>query len=148
MAEREMVPKRPFMEVLPEVQGALGEENQAVFAMAGVNMGRRWARTVGRVETVEELMEKMAEYLRDELRLAEDIRLEREGGDYVLRVRGCYVCHSDLVRERFGITPACPFSMFPVGAVREALKVRSARLKEIRKPGPSGDCDLVYEVRQ
>ena len=36
--------------------------------------------------------------------------------------------------------------MFPVGALTENLKLRNVRMKEIRKPGPVGDCDIVYQI--
>jgi hypothetical protein len=36
--------------------------------------------------------------------------------------------------------------MFPVGALIENLKIKNVRLKEIRKSGPVGDCDWVYEI--
>ena len=42
--------------------------------------------------------------------------------------------------------PACAMSMFPVGALTENLKLKNVRLKEIRKPGPVGHCDWVYEI--
>jgi hypothetical protein len=72
-------------------------------------------------------MEKIAAYLRDDLQLAKTVKLEKEGQDYILKVRECYVCHGKLVKERNGITPACAMSMFPVGALTENLKIRSAR---------------------
>jgi hypothetical protein len=42
MMERKLVPQKPFLAVLCAIQGALGEENQKVFARASVNLGRKW----------------------------------------------------------------------------------------------------------
>ena len=41
-----MVLKRPFFEILSEIQRVLGEENQKVFAQASMKMGKRWAKTI------------------------------------------------------------------------------------------------------
>ena len=124
--ERKLVPQKPFLEVLCAIQGALGEENQKVFARASVNLGRKWATTITRANNADDLMEKIAAYLRDDLQLAKTVKLEKEGQDYILKVRECYVCHGKLVKERHGITPVCAMSMFPVGALTENLKIRSA----------------------
>jgi hypothetical protein len=53
-----------------------------------------------------------------------------------------------MVKQQHDIRPACAVSMLPVGALTTNLEIRNVRLKEIRKPGPAGDCDMVYEVRQ
>ncbi len=92
-------------------------------------------------------MVKIAAYLNDDLQLGESVESEREGTDYVLKVRGCYVCHGKMVREKHGILPACPVSVFPVGAMRTNLEINNVRLVEIRKPGPNGDCDMIYQIK-
>ena len=147
MSEEKMIPQRPVLEVLCSIQGALGEDNQKVFAKASMAQGRAWAKTIPPTQTPEDLMAKIAKYFQDDLKLAKAVSFEKQGEEYILKFRGCYICHGKLVKERHGITPACAVSMFPVGAVNENLKVRNVRLKEIRKPGPVGDCDMVYEIK-
>jgi hypothetical protein len=147
MAEEKMIPQKPVFEVLCSIQGALGEENQKVFAKASMALGKTWAKTIAPAENPDALMKKIAVYLRDDLKLAKDVTLEKEGQDFILKLSGCYICHGKLVKERHGITPACAMSMFPVGALTENLKIRNVRLKEIRKPGTPGDCDMIFEVK-
>jgi len=147
MSEEKMVPQRPVLEVLCSIQGALGEDNQKVFAKASMTQGRTWAKTIPTAQTSEDLMIQIANYLQNDLKLAKAISFEKQDQEYILKFRGCYICHGKLVKERHGITPACAISMFPVGAVNENLKIRNVRLKEIRKPGPIGDCDMVYEIK-
>ncbi len=144
MSPEKLIPQKPLHEVLCAIQGALGEDNQKVFARASRDMGRRWARSIPRARDIDDLMEKIRSYMQDELRLG-NVGYEKRGSEHVLSVRSCNLCHSDLVRERHGIRPACGVSQFPVGAAMENLGVSNARLKEIRKPGPPGECDLVYE---
>jgi hypothetical protein len=40
MSEEKMVPQKPILEVLCSIQGALGEDNQKVFAKASLAQGR------------------------------------------------------------------------------------------------------------
>jgi hypothetical protein len=94
----------------------------------------------------EALMNQIAEYLQNDLKLAQNITVEKQGHEYIKKNRGCYICHGKMVKDTYGIKPACAMFMFPVGALSENLKIRNVRLKEIRKPGPTGDCDWVYEI--
>ena len=146
MSEEKMIPQKPVFEVLCSIQGALGEENQKVFAKASMTLGRTWGASVSPAKNADDLMKQIADYLRDDLKLAKSITVEKQGQEYIVKNRGCYICHGNLVKERFGIKPACAMSMFPVGALTQNLKLRNVRLKEIRKPGPIGDCDWVYEI--
>ena len=91
-------------------------------------------------------MNQIAKYLRDDLKLAQSITVEKQGKEYIMKNRGCCICHGKMVKEKYDIKPACAMSMFPVGALSENLKIRNIRLKEIRKAGPMGDCDWVYEI--
>ncbi len=146
MSDEKMIPQKPVLEVLCAIQGALGEENQKVFAKASMAMGKAWGKTIPAAENSDALMNQIAKYLRDDLKLAQSITVEKQGQEYIMKNRGCYICHGKMVKERFDIKPACAMSMFPVGALSENLKIRNVRLKEIRKPGPMGDCDWVYEI--
>ncbi len=146
MSEEKMIPQKPVLEVLCAIQGALGEENQKVFAKASMALGKTWAKTVPAAENPDALMNQIAKYLRDDLKLAQSITVEKQGQEYIMKNRGRYICHGKMVKDTYGIKPACAMSMFPVGALSENLKIRNVRLKEIRKPGPTGDCDWVYEI--
>ena len=146
MSEEKMIPQKPVLEVLCAIQGALGEENQKVFAKASMAMGKTWGKTVPTAENPDALMNQIAKYLRDDLKLAQSITVEKQGKEYIMKNRGCCICHGKMVKEKYDIKPACAMSMFPVGALSENLKIRNIRLKEIRKPGPMGDCDWVYEI--
>ena len=147
MSEEKMIPQRPVLEVLCSIQGALGEDNQKVFAKASMAQGRVWAKTIPSAQTPEDLIAKIANYFQNDLKIASTVSFEKKDQEYILKFRGCCICHGKLVKERHGITPACAVSMFLVGAVNENLKIRNVRLKEIRKPGPVGDCDMVYEIK-
>jgi hypothetical protein len=145
--DSKLVPQKPLVEALCAIQGALGDENQRVFAKASMNLGKTWGKNLPKADSLEDLMGKIAIYLQNDFQLAKTVAFAKIGEEYILQVRGCYVCHGKMVKERHNIVPACAISLFPVGAVVENLKIRNARLKEIRKPGTPGDCDLVYEIK-
>ncbi len=145
--DTKLVPQKPLIETLCAIQGALGEENQKVFAKASMNLGKTWGTSIPKANNLEDLMSKIATYFQNDFQLAKTVTFAKVGEEYILQVRGCYVCHGKMVKEKHNITPACTISLFPVGAVVENLKIRNARLKEIRKPGTPGDCDLVYEIK-
>ena len=147
MSEEKMIPQKPVFEIMCSIQGALGEENQKVFAKASMALGKTWAKTIPPAQTPEALMEEIAIYIQNDLKLAKNVTFEKQEQNYILKFRGCHICHGKLVKERFGIKPACAISLFPVGALSENLKIRNIRLKEICKPGPVGDCDMVYEIK-
>jgi hypothetical protein len=146
MSDEKMIPQKPVLEVLCAIQGALGEENQKIFAKASMALGKAWGKSLHPAENADALMTQIANYLRDDLKLAQSVTVEKQGSEYIMKNRGCYICHGKMVKDRFDIKPACAMSMFPVGALSENLKIRNVRLKEIRKPGPVGDCDWVYEI--
>jgi hypothetical protein len=146
MPDEKWIPQKPAIEILCAIQGSLGTENQRVFAKASRNLGAEWAKTLPRAESVDDLMAKIVAYLKDDLRLGQEVALQRDGPCYVIKVTGCHVCHGMLVKDRHGISGACGISLFPIGALTTNLDIKNVRLKEIRKPGPAGDCELVYEV--
>jgi len=83
-----MVHQKPVFEVLYSIQGALGEKNQKVFAKASMALGKVWGKSAPKAETPDALMEKVAEYLHEDLNLCKSVTLEKQGQDFVLKNRG------------------------------------------------------------
>lgn len=69
--EKIMVPRKPFFEVLTEIQAVLGEENKKIMAKVSMNLGQKWAQTKkdeGEIpSSIKELFDWIAEYLQNEL---------------------------------------------------------------------------------
>jgi hypothetical protein len=147
MSEEKMIPQKPVLELFCALQGALGEDNQKVFAKASMFQGKSWGQSIASAQSPEILMQKIADYFQNELKIAKSVTFEKNNEELVLKFRGCYICHGKLVKERYDLKPACAVSMFSVGALAANLKLRNVCLKEIRKPGPIGDCDMAYEVK-
>ncbi len=113
MTEEKLIPQKPVLEVLCSIQGALGEDNQKVFAKASMAQGRNWGESIPPAQIPEDLMEKVAAYFQDNLKIAKNVKLEKKNQEFILQFRGCYICHGKLVKERYGIVPACAVWMFP-----------------------------------
>ena len=46
MSEEKMIPQKPVLEIMCSIQGALGEENQRVFAKASMTLGKTWGKSI------------------------------------------------------------------------------------------------------
>jgi hypothetical protein len=57
-------------------------------------------------KNLEALMQQIANYLHDDVKLAENITVEKQGRDCVMENRGRYMCHGKLVKERCEIKTA------------------------------------------
>ncbi len=124
----------------------MGEENQKIFTKVNNALGKTTGNSVPPAKNLEALMQKIADYLRDNLKLAENITVEKQGQNYIMKNRGPCICHGKLVKERYEIKPACAMSLFPAGALSENLKIKNDRLKESRKQRPIGNCAWFYEI--
>ena len=72
------VPRRPFFEVLTEIQTVLGADNPKIMSRVGMNLGKRWGKSIhDEVNSIEELFEKAANYLQNELKFAEKVEVEQ-----------------------------------------------------------------------
>ncbi|MFX0094190.1 MAG: hypothetical protein ACFFBD_20800, partial [Candidatus Hodarchaeota archaeon] len=147
------VPRKPFFEILTEMQAILGKDNPKVMAQVGMRLGRKWGESVrNEVSSIEELIEKAADYLQNELMFAERVEVEHNPVDKTHTLKfgsvsnpqecQCILCCGNIVKEKGG-TPACPMSQFIIGALRaikDKIPTKHLQLKQIEKPGPVGVC--------
>ena len=68
MSDEKLIPQKPVLEVLCAIQGALGEENQKVFAKASMSLGKVWGKSVPPAKNTDALMQQISDYLRDDLK--------------------------------------------------------------------------------
>ena len=78
MAEEKMIPQKPVLEVLCSIQGALGGDNQKVFAKASMAQGRNWGESIPTAQTPEDLMETVSTYFQDNLKIAKSVKFEKK----------------------------------------------------------------------
>ncbi|MDI6874005.1 hypothetical protein [Candidatus Solincola sp.] len=113
-------------------------------------IGSEWAedfkKKVGTGLEGEDFRRAFEDYLRDELRFGEQVRVEGEDEGLRIEVRGCHICHGNEELRREGAPTLCPiiptglFSISRVGG-------RKASLREVRKSGVVGECDILYEIK-
>lgn len=164
MSKETMVPRKPFFEVLTEIQAVLGKENQKIMAKVGMNIGQKWAQAKKDESkipsSVRELFDWVADYLQNELFFAQEVEVIQDGNKYELKYGifdsddcQCLLCCGNIVKQKGG-EPACPVSQLMMGAYRvfkDDLKIKSIRLSGIHKPASKkpGACDqqFIVEIR-
>jgi hypothetical protein len=87
----------------------------------------------------------LEEYLSNELRFCDRVKVTSEGEDLGIEVRGCHICHGNEVLKGEGepaLCPIVPTGLFSISRVSD----RKASLQEVRKNGIVGECDICYKV--
>lgn len=156
-----MVPRKPFIEVLTEIQVVLGEDNKKVMAKVGMNLGQKWAQAKkdeGMIpSSVKELFNWIVDYLQNELVTSHQVDSIQNGNVYTLKYGifdsdeyQCLLCCGAIVKKKGG-KAACPVSQFAQGTTRvfkKNLKISKMQLKGIAKPESKkpGACDQTFIV--
>jgi hypothetical protein len=159
--EEMMVPRKPFFEVLAEIQAILGKDNPKIMAKVGMSLGQKFATTkkdAGEIpSSVRELFDWVANYLQNELLFAQQVEVAQDGNKYELKYGvfdsddcQCLLCCGGIVKKKGG-EPACPVSQLMMGAYRvfkDDLNIKSVTLSGIQKPASKkpGACDQAFIV--
>lgn len=87
----------------------------------------------------------LEEYLEKELRFCEDVEVKGEGDDLSIGVTGCHICHGNELLRAQGETTLCP--IVPTGLFSiSRVSGRKASLREVRKNGVVGECEICYRI--
>lgn len=112
-------------------------------------IGSEWAEEfraiTGRELQGEEFNRALEDYLVNELRFCEEARVKGEGDGLSIEVKGCHICHGNELLKAEGqpaLCPIVPTGLFSVSRVAG----RKANLREVRKRGVVGECEICYEV--
>ncbi|MHA1450311.1 MAG: hypothetical protein ACTSP4_12915 [Candidatus Hodarchaeales archaeon] len=156
-----MVPRKPFFEVLTEVQAVLGDENPKVMAKVGMSLGQKWAESKKEAgvtpSSVRELFDMVADYLQNDLQFAQKVDVMQDKNRYELKFGiydsdecQCILCCGSMVKKKGGV-PACPVSQFMMGVYRifkKDLGITKIQLEGIQKPASMkpGSCDQKFIV--
>jgi hypothetical protein len=87
----------------------------------------------------------LEDFLGNDLRFCEKVEVNEENGELQLKVRGCHLCFGNEELRREGSPALCP--IVPTGLFSISRVGRNkATLKEVKKNGVVGDCEIVYKV--
>lgn len=93
----------------------------------------------------EEFRRALEDYLRDDLRFSEQVKVEDSEGGLKIEVRGCHICHGNEELRHEGSPTLCP--IIPTGLFSISRTTgKKATLREVRKNGVVGECEISYEV--
>jgi hypothetical protein len=102
------------------------------------------ARTGTKLEG-EEFNRALEDYLQNELRFCDQVAVKGEGDDLSIEVKGCHICHGNELLKAEGEPALCP--MVPTGLFSiSRVSDRRASLREVRKNGVVGECEICYKV--
>lgn len=110
-------------------------------------IGSQWAEDFKRKAATrlegEDFRRALEEYLRDDLRFSEQVKVEGNGDDLRVEVRGCHICHGNEELRREGAPTLCP--IIPTGLFSiSRVSGKKATLREVRKNGVVGECEIHY----
>ena len=112
-------------------------------------IGSEWAeefrRKAGTKLEGEKFNRALEDYLNNELRFCDEAKVKGEGDDLSIEVKGCHICHGNEVLRKEGEPALCP--IVPAGLFSiSRVSGRKATLREVRKPGVVGECEICYSI--
>jgi putative intracellular protease/amidase len=87
----------------------------------------------------------LEEYLNNQLRFADRVKVEGSPHELNVEVKGCRICHGNEVLKAQGepaLCPLVPMGLFSISRVAG----RKATLDEVRKNGVVGECRICYKM--
>jgi hypothetical protein len=93
----------------------------------------------------EEFNRALENYLNDELRFADTVKVNGTEDGLDIEVKGCHICHGNEVLKAQGepaLCPIVPTGLFSISRVAG----RKATLEEVRKHGVVGECEICYKM--
>lgn len=124
---------------------ALGEDAKKVNAKVGSIFADNWADRAGEIENNTEFAKSFGDYLRNQLEFAEHVKVNCDGKNYTLDIKGCAICHGNEILRKEGIATACPI----VQAAKYAAVKKMGKnviTKGVDKPGIVGECTIKFEL--
>ncbi len=124
---------------------SLSHDLEKVKARIGSEWAEELRKKVGSGLEGEDLRKALEEFLRDDLRFSEQLSVKNEDGGLRVEVRGCHICHGNEELRREGAPTMCP--IIPTGLFSlSRVGKKKASLREVRKNGVVGECDICYDV--
>lgn len=112
-------------------------------------IGSSWADEfrdkAGEVENLVDFAKAYEDFLRDELSFCREVGVEGSDGELSVDVKGCHICFGNELLRKEGSPTMCPIIPTGLFSIRRVLG-RNASLSQVIKPGPVGECRIVYHV--
>ena len=123
---------------------ALGDDAKKVNAKIGSIMADRWIDGTGKFNNNAEFAQSFEDYLK-EMQFADYIKVNCDGKNYILNIKGCVICHGNEILRKEGIATACPIIQTAKYAAVKKIE-RNVITKGVDKPGIVGECTIRFEL--
>lgn len=93
----------------------------------------------------EDFHSALEDYLQNELRFCDLVKVKGDDNDLSIEVKGCHICHGNEELRRRGepaLCPIVPTGLFSVSRVAG----KKATLREVCKNGVVGECEIRYDI--
>ncbi|OFW61352.1 MAG: hypothetical protein A2W01_10590 [Candidatus Solincola sediminis] len=142
--------KRMDREFFKKYHRAVVKANAKELEKLKSKIGSEWAEEfktkAGEGLEGEDFRRQLQEYLKEDLRFCNEVKIRGDGNELNIEVRGCDICHGNEELRREGqptLCPIVPTGLFSISRVAG----RRATLQEVRKPGVVGECEICYRLQ-
>jgi len=118
------IPESLFQKYHVALVKALGKDAEKVFVKLGRNLGSQIAKE-GRI-SLKELEEELADYLQNDLKLGEKIKVNIDNHTLNIEVEGCRICPANEILRSQGASGACFLPGILTGALKPIKEVKRA----------------------
>jgi hypothetical protein len=123
---------------------AAGEHAKKLNTKMGIIMANKFCANTSNFNNEEEFAQNFENYLK-ELEFAEKVNVYCDKENYILKIKGCDVCHGNEILRQEGIGTACPIVQTAKYAMLKKMR-KNVILDGVDKPGPVGECAIRFEL--
>ena len=127
------------------VKGA-GDRLENLKSRIGSTWAEDFQRKSGSIDEMRDFAAAYEDFLRQELNFCEDVKVEGSDGELMVDIKGCHICFGNDELRKEGSPTMCP--LIPTGLFSlRRVAGKNASLARVDKPGPVGECRIVYQVK-
>lgn len=144
--EMDQVDREFFKKYHRAVVKASSKDLEKLKSKIGSEWAEEFKEKTGNKLDGEDFNRALEKYLNEDLRFCDEVKVMGKGDELSIGVKGCHICHGNEELKREGQSPLCPIvptGLFSVSRVAG----RRATLKEVRKPGVVGECEICYTLK-
>jgi len=123
---------------------AAGEHAKKLNTKMGIIMANKWSENTSKLESNEEFAQNFENYLKN-LEFADQVNVYCDKKIYILKVKGCDICHGNEILRKEGIGTACPIVQTAKYAMVKKMG-KNVILDGVDKPGLVGECAIRFEL--
>ena len=123
---------------------AAGENAKKLNTKIGIIMADKFDANTPNFNNTKDFTQKFENYLKN-LEFADQVSIYCDEKDYMLKIKGCEICHGNEILRQEGIGTACPIVQMAKYSIVKKMR-KNVTLNGIDKPGPIGECVMRFTL--